>query len=85
MNVVGIIPARAGSRGVPGKNKKLLYGKPLIQWTIEAALKSKILSQVIVTSDDEEILDLARELGAKILERPAVLAMDDCQLDDVLL
>ncbi len=85
MSTIAIIPARSGSRGVPQKNKKLLLGKPLIQWTIEFALNAKEIDKVIVTSDDGEILNLAHELGAIIVDRPSTLATDDCQLDDVYL
>lgn len=85
MNVVGIIPARVGSKGVPGKNKKMLAGKPLIQWTIEAAINARSISTVIVTSDDPNILELAVSMGVIAQQRPDFLATDDCQLDDVYL
>ena len=57
MRVLGIIPARGGSKGVPGKNIKLLNGKPLLQYTSEIALQSKFLTKVILSSDDEEIIN----------------------------
>jgi len=59
MKVVAIIPARGGSKGVPGKNKKPVAGKPLISYTIDAALQSNLLSEVWVSSDDPEIIAIA--------------------------
>src|SRR5690606_26520268 len=76
MKVLGIIPARGGSKGVPRKNIRLLAGKPLIVYTIETALGSH-LSEVIVSTDDEEIADVARKAGAKVpFLRPAELSGD---------
>lgn len=63
---LGIIPARGGSKGIPGKNIKLLAGKPLIAWTIEATKASTLLDRVIVSTDDEEIANVAREYGAEV-------------------
>jgi N-acylneuraminate cytidylyltransferase/CMP-N,N'-diacetyllegionaminic acid synthase len=75
--IVGLITARGGSRGIPRKNIKLLAGKPLIAWTIEAALASQCLSRVIVSTEDEEIARIAREWGAEVpFVRPAELAQD---------
>ena len=64
--ILGIIPARGGSKGLPGKNIRLLGGKPLIAWTIEAANKSKAITHTIVTSDDECIIAVARKWGADV-------------------
>lgn len=76
MKVLGIIPARGGSKGVPGKNIRILAGKPLIVHTIEAALKSK-LDRVIVSTDDESIARVARKAGATVpFVRPSELASD---------
>ncbi len=78
MKVLGIIPARGGSKGVPGKNTRLLAGKPLISYTIEAALKSKFIDRLIVSTDDEEIAKVAEKYGAEFpFLRPANLAQDD--------
>jgi CMP-N,N'-diacetyllegionaminic acid synthase len=75
--IVGLITARGGSRGIPRKNTRLLAGKPLIAWTIEAALASQRLSRVIVSTEDEEIAQIAREWGAEVpFMRPAELAQD---------
>ncbi|UED80930.1 acylneuraminate cytidylyltransferase family protein [Lysinibacillus sp. CD3-6] len=75
--VLAIIPARGGSKSVPRKNIKELAGKPLIAWTIEEAKKSKYIDRVIVSSEDEEILQIARKFGEEVpFVRPANLAED---------
>jgi CMP-N,N'-diacetyllegionaminic acid synthase len=77
MNFVGIITARGGSKGIPGKNIRTLAGKPLIAWTIEAALQSKLLTDVMVSTDDPEIAKIANNWGAKVpFLRPSELATD---------
>ena len=77
MNILGIIPARGGSKGIPGKNIKMIAGKPLIAWTIEAAKKSKLLTRVIVSTDDPKISEVAKQYGAEVpFLRPANLAED---------
>ncbi len=79
MKVLGVIPARGGSKGVPKKNIKHLEGKPLIAYTIEAALASKI-SHVIVSTDSEEIADVSRSFGADVpFIRPDHLATDSAK------
>ncbi|MFC2058397.1 cytidylyltransferase domain-containing protein [Chloroflexota bacterium] len=84
-NVVAVIPARGGSKGLPGKNIKSLLGKPLIQYTITPALEAKLLDRVIVSTDDEMILSTARELGAEVpFIRPASLAQDTTTTEAVL-
>lgn len=78
MSILGIITARGGSKSVPGKNIKLLAGKPLIAWTIEVALQSKELDRVIVSTDDENIAEVARKMGANVpFMRPVELSQDD--------
>ncbi|MEP0263917.1 acylneuraminate cytidylyltransferase family protein [Dokdonia sp.] len=78
MKVLGLIPARGGSKGIPGKNKKLLGGKPLLQFTIEAGLQSTKLDTLIFSSEDEELMSLARDLGASVpFTRPQQLAEDN--------
>ena len=74
---LAIIPARGGSKGLPGKNIKPICGKPLIAWTIEAGLGSRYIDEVMVTTDSEDIADVAREFGASVpFLRPAELASD---------
>lgn len=76
--VLGIIPARGGSKGIPGKNIRMVAGKPLIAWTIEVAKQSKYLDRLILSSDDAEIIKVAKEWGADVpFVRPAELAQDD--------
>lgn len=83
--IICIIPARGGSKGVPRKNVRLLGGKPLIAYTIETAKESKYIERVIVTTDDEEIAEVARQYGAEVpFIRPAELAEDDTPPDPVL-
>jgi len=76
--VLGIIPARGGSKTVPRKNIRLLAGKPLIAWTIEEAGKSKYIDRLIVSSEDAEIIKVAQEWGAEVpFVRPEELAEDE--------
>jgi CMP-N-acetylneuraminic acid synthetase len=78
MRVLGVIPARGGSKGVPHKNVRLLHGKPLLQYTIQAAQSSKRLSRVILTTEDNEIAQLGHVLGIEVpFLRPMELAQDD--------
>lgn len=81
---LAIIPARGGSKRLPRKNVRDLAGKPLIAWTIEAGLKSKYLDQVIVSSDDEEILEISRQYGADTIKRPDELASDTATTFDAI-
>jgi len=74
---IAIIPARAGSKRIPRKNIKLFCGKPMIAWSIEAALESGCFDQVVVSTDDAEIADVARLHGAQVpFMRPAALSDD---------
>ncbi len=82
--ILGLIPARGGSKGVPGKNRKMINGKPLIVWTIERALQSNKLDKVLVSTDSEEIAHIAEEAGAEVLMRPAELATDTASTQDVM-
>lgn len=76
--VLGLIPARGGSKGLPGKNLKMIAGKPLIAHTIEAALKATRLDRVVVSTDDEAIAEAARQAGAEVpFMRPAQYAGDE--------
>ncbi|MUT65002.1 acylneuraminate cytidylyltransferase family protein [Paenibacillus sp. NEAU-GSW1] len=75
--VLGVIPARGGSKGVPGKNIRELAGKPLIAWTIEAAARSVYLDRVIISSDDDSIIQTAIAHGGDVpFKRPERLAQD---------
>lgn len=82
--MLAIIPARGGSKGLPGKNIKELNGKPLIAYTIEAALASKYVTRVIISTDDDEIANIAVQYGAECpFMRPASLATDSARVIDV--
>jgi len=84
MKTVAFIPARKNSKGIPGKNKKLFCGKPLVQWSIEQAKDSKVFDKIVVSSDDDDILKLAEELGIETILRQEELADDEASLDAVL-
>lgn len=78
MSVVGLVPARGGSKGIPRKNLAPLGGRPLLAWTVEAALGCRALSRVIVSTDDAEIAGVARAHGAEVpFMRPTDLASDE--------
>ena len=84
--ILAIIPARGGSKGVPRKNIKLLAGKPLIAWTIEEAKKSKYISKLILSSEDDEIINVAKEYGCEVpFKRPVELAQDNTPGIDAIL
>lgn len=74
--ILAVIPARGGSKGVLRKNIRLVSGKPLIAYTIESALGSRFVDAVVVSSEDDEILDVAARHGAQCLRRPENLALD---------
>jgi CMP-N,N'-diacetyllegionaminic acid synthase len=86
MATFALIPARGGSKGIPRKNIRTISGKPLIAWTIEAALSARGLDAVVVSTDDEETAEVARSAGADVpFMRPAALAADDTPgIDPVL-
>jgi CMP-N-acetylneuraminic acid synthetase len=83
--VLGLIPARGGSKGLPGKNIREMAGKPLIAWTIERALSSRYFDTVIVNTDDSNIADTAQKYGAEVpFLRPEELADDRTAMIDVI-
>ena len=78
MRVLALVPARGGSKGVPRKNLRVVAGKPLLQWTLEASAAAERVERTVVTTDDPEIAELARALGAEVpFQRPAELAGDE--------
>jgi CMP-N-acetylneuraminic acid synthetase len=83
--ILGVIPARSGSKGLPNKNIMMCAGKPLIQWTIESALKVDYLDNVIVTTDSQDIAMLAETCGAKVpFIRPFEISQDSSSIIDVI-
>jgi len=81
-DIVAIIPARGGSKSIPNKNIIEFCGKPLIAWSIEQCLSSKYISDVWVTSDSQEILDIAERYGAKTINRPDSISGDSASSED---
>lgn len=74
--ILGVIPARGGSKGIPKKNLQLVHHKTLIEWTIDAARQSQLLGRWIVSTEDHEIAEIAALHGAEVLDRPQHLATD---------
>lgn len=86
MKWIGFIPARAGSKGLPGKNKRMFAGKPLIAWTILAAKQSSTIDEIVVSTDDAEIADISEQYGGLVpFLRPEYLADDRSATIDVVL
>lgn len=83
--MIALIPARGGSKGLPGKNILELIGKPLIAYSIEAAQKSKSFRRIIVSTEDEKIAKVALQFGAEVIWRPDELAQDSSDMIDVIL
>lgn len=82
--ILGLIPARGGSKGVPHKNRRLVAGRPLIQYTLDAALASTALTQVAVSTDDPEVADIARAAGVLVVDRPPEIAGDTSPVIDAV-
>ncbi len=85
MQTIAIIPARGGSKGLPRKNIRPICGKPLLAWSIDAALKSKYVTRVCVSTDDPEIAKVAAEYGAEVIWRPAEISGDKASSEAALL
>ncbi len=80
-----IVPARGGSKGIPGKNIMLVAGKPLIVWTIESAITSELVDRVIVSTDNDEISEICKANGAEVIKRPDEIAGDFASSESALL
>ena len=85
MEVLAIIPVRAGSKGIPNKNIKPLAGKPLVFYSIEAALNSKYVTRTVVSTESFEIKKIAQSFGAEVIDRPKELAQDETKTAPVML
>ena len=85
MEVLAIIPARGGSKGIPGKNIKLLASEPLLAYSIKAAQNSKFVSRTIVSTECKEIKDISISYGVEVIDRPIELAQDETKTAPVLL
>jgi CMP-N-acetylneuraminic acid synthetase len=83
--VLGLVPARGGSKGVPGKNTRLLGGRPLLEYTARAARESGVLDRVVVSTDSNEIAECGRRIGLEVpFLRPSALAQDDTPMAPVV-
>lgn len=84
MQILGLIPARGGSKGIPQKNLKKILGVPLIGYTIQSALGANSLTRVLVTTDDKKICKVAKEYGVDVIDRPNELSNDLSPMIDVV-
>ena len=84
-NILAVIPARGGSKRIKNKNLKILHNKPLIYWSINAAIRSKYINEICVTSDSEKILKYSEKLRVKTIRRPARLSTDKIHADKALI
>ena len=82
--VIAVVPARGGSKSIPGKNIKSLCGKPLLAWSIDIARQVAEIDRVIVSTDDSEIAAVGRNYGAEVYDRPSHLATDEALVIDAL-
>ncbi|OCQ94469.1 acylneuraminate cytidylyltransferase [Nostoc sp. MBR 210] len=85
MTVISIIPARGGSKGVPGKNIRVIKGKHLIAYSIQDAQEAHLVDQVYVSTDDSEIASVSRNYGAEVIQRPIELATDTASSESALI
>jgi CMP-N-acetylneuraminic acid synthetase len=82
--ILGITPARGGSKAIPRKNIKTIAGKPLLAWTIEAVARSELIDRYVVSTEDEQVAAVAKDFGAQVLYRSMELATDEADTLDVL-
>jgi CMP-N,N'-diacetyllegionaminic acid synthase len=83
-SILAVILARSGSKRLPNKNILDLAGKPLIAWSIDSGLKSKYIDKVVVSSDSEEILNISKQYGSDVIQRPTILANDTASSFDAV-
>ncbi|HAM70151.1 MAG TPA: acylneuraminate cytidylyltransferase, partial [Verrucomicrobiales bacterium] len=81
---LAIIPARGGSKGIPGKNIRPVAGKPLVAWSIEHARQAPSISRVVVSTDDDAIAEVSRAHGAEVIRRPAAISGDTASSESAL-
>jgi len=84
MHNTAFIPARQGSKRLPGKNKKIFHGKPLVQWSIDQAKEAKVFDKIVVSSDDPDILAMADKSGVIPVQRQEQLATDEADINNVV-
>lgn len=85
LEILAIIPARSGSKGIPGKNVRLIHGKPLLAYTIEHARQTPQITRIVVSTDGEEIARVANKYGAEVVHRPAAISGDGATSESALL
>jgi CMP-N,N'-diacetyllegionaminic acid synthase len=85
MNIIAVIPARGGSKGIPLKNLKEIEGKPLVAHTIEHAQQSEVINRIIINTDHDGIATAAAKYGAEVLMRPAIMGSDSSEVDPLLI
>ena len=85
MEVLAIIPARGGSKGIPNKNIKLLAGRPLIDYTIKAGQQSKYVTRTVLSTESEKVKEVAEKCGVEVIDRPPELAQDETKTIPVLI
>ena len=84
MKILAVIPARAGSKGIPNKNIRIVGAHPLIYYALNNAIQSKYITDVVVTTDSEAVAIIARQMGVECRRRKAELCGDDVTLDAVI-
>ena len=84
MEILSIIPARGGSKGIRSKNLKIIAQKPLLDYSVNASLQSKWINKTVVSSDDPKILRRAKKLGAELIERPKKISTDSASIESVI-
>ena len=84
MKILSIIPARGGSKGIPMKNLVKLNKKPLLEYTVNASLQSKMITKTIVSTDNPKISACALKLGAEVIRRPRKLSGDQAALEPII-
>ena len=84
MEILAIIPARGGSKGIPMKNIVKLNGKPLLQYSIISSLKSKLISRTVVSTDNQKIERMSKNFGAEVIKRPKILANNKIQMEPAI-
>ncbi len=85
LDIAALIPARGGSKGIPGKNIRMLNGKPLLTYTIEAALESKTAKDIFVSTDSEDIMRVAEAAGVRVISRPPEISHDTASTEAALI
>tara|TARA_Y100000590_G_scaffold251859_1_gene282819 strand:+ start:11309 stop:11989 length:681 start_codon:yes stop_codon:yes gene_type:complete len=84
MDILSIIPARGGSKGIKSKNMKIINGKTLLEYSVDASLRSKWINKTVVSTDDSKILKQAKKVGAEVIKRPKKLSTDSASIESTM-